>query len=100
MWDHVFLWTGRYIYYCCMVKFSDQFSSFPESDWLTDWWKKFGLNSSAIHPDVIDTAMMFLFPHGNFPNIVYNLEQIYENEYKMIFIREKHAWVIRTWYIL
>ena len=80
MWDNVCLWTDRYRYYYCMIKFSVQFVSFPEPDWLLDWWKKFGLNSSAIHLDVIDTARMFLFPHRNFPDTVYNLEQISESD--------------------
>ena len=83
MWDHVFLWTDRYRYYYCMVKFSDQFreNTTPEPDWLDTWWKRFGLNPSAIHSDVIDTAQMFLFHQRNFPNTVLNLNQISDAEY-------------------
>jgi hypothetical protein len=30
-----------------MIKFSVPFVTFPEPDWLSDWWKKFGLNPSG-----------------------------------------------------
>jgi hypothetical protein len=83
-----------------MIKFSMPFVSFPEPDWLLDWWKKFGLNPSGIHPDVIEIARMFLFPNRRLPGNVHNLEQFYEDEYKMFFIRERHPWVIRTRYVL
>jgi hypothetical protein len=55
----------RYRYYYCMIKFSVQFITFPEPDWLADWWKKFGLHLSGIHPDVTETSRMFLFPNRN-----------------------------------
>jgi hypothetical protein len=102
MWDHVCLWTDRYRYYYCMVKFSEQFrtNTTPEPDWFDTWWKRFGLNPSAIHPDVIDTAQMFLFHQRNFPNTVHKLKQITDAEYRMLFTREKHPWVIRAKYVL
>jgi hypothetical protein len=85
-----------------MVKFSDQFraNTMPEPDWFDTWWKRFGLNPSAIHPDVIDTAQMFLFHQRNFPNTVLNLNQISDAEYRILFTREKHLWVIRPKYVL
>jgi hypothetical protein len=100
MWYNVCLWTNRYKYYYCMIKFSVPFVSLPEPDWLLDWWKKFGLNPSSIHPEVIDTARMFMFPNRRFPGTVHNLQQFSENDYKMFFIRERHPWVIRTRYVL
>jgi hypothetical protein len=40
---------------------------------------------------------MFLFPNQNLQNI----SDLYsEEEYKMLFIREIHPWIIRTKYIL
>jgi len=39
-----------------MMKFSSNFRNNTnlELEWLEAWWKKFGLNSSAIHPDIIE----------------------------------------------
>jgi hypothetical protein len=87
MWYNVYLWTDSYIYYYCMIKFSVPFVSFPEPDWLLDWWKKFRLNPRYIHPDVIETARMILFPNRRLPGNVHNLEQFSKDEYKMFFIR-------------
>jgi hypothetical protein len=97
MWYNVCLWTDRYKYYYCMIQFSVSFILFPEPDWLADWWQKFGLNPIGINPEVTETARMFLFPNRNLQNI----SDLYsEEEYKMLFIRERHPWVIRTKYVL
>jgi hypothetical protein len=87
----------RYRYYYCMIKFSVPFITFPEPDWLADWWQKFGLHPRGIHPDVTETAWMFLFPNMSLQTI----NDLYsEEEYKMLFIRERHPWIIRTRYVL
>lgn len=100
MWDHVFLWTDRYRYSYCMVKFSEQLriNTTPEPDWFETWWKGFGLNPSTIHPEVIDTEQMF--HHLNLSNNVHKLNQISNAGYQTIFTKEKHLWVIRTKYVL
>jgi hypothetical protein len=62
-----------------------------------DWWKKSGLHSSGIHPDVTETTQMFLFPNRRLQTI----HDLYsEEECKMLFIRERHPWIIRTRYVL
>jgi hypothetical protein len=71
MWDCFCLWTDIYKYYYCMVKFSDNFMLMPEPSWFNSWWKKSGLNSSAIHPEVINTGQMLY--NLNLSNKVYKL---------------------------
>ena len=76
-----------------MIKFYVPFITSLEPDWLMDWWKKFGLHQSGIHPDVNETARMFLFPNRRLQNV----HDLYpEEEYKMLFIRERHPWIFRT----
>lgn len=97
MWYNICLWTDRYKYYYCMISFSVSFIIFPEPDWLADWWQKFGLNPTGIDSEVTETTRMFLFPNRNLQNI----SDLYtEEEYKMLFIRERHPWIIRTKYVL
>lgn len=97
MWYNVCLWTDRYRYYYCMINFFVPFITFSKPDWLSDWWKKYGLNPSGIHPDVTKTARMFLFPNRRLQTV----HDLYsEEEYKMLFIRERHLWIIRTRYVL
>ena len=80
-----------------MIKFSVLFIAFLEPDWLADWWHKFGLHPSGIDPEVTEIARMFLFPNRNLQTI----SDLYSNEeYKILFIRERHPWIIRTRYVL
>ena len=100
MWDHMCLWSDRYIYYYYMMKFSSNFrnNTNPEPEWLEAWWKKFGLNSSAIHLDVIET---WQFIHQvNLSDNVHRLGQISNTGFMNMFIDEKHPWVIRIKYVL
>jgi hypothetical protein len=100
MWDHMCLWSDWYKYYYCMIKFASNFRSNTnlEPTWLETWWKKFGLNPSAIQPDVLDVEQMF--HHLNLSNNVHHLSQISDTGYMTSFINEKHPWVIRTKYVL
>lgn len=94
MWDYICLWSDRYKYYYCMVKFATHFRANTNLDpeWLEDWWKKFGLNPSAIHPDVFEVEQMF--HQLNLFNNVYRLNQISNSGYMNSFINERHPWVI------
>jgi hypothetical protein len=97
MWFNVCLWTDRYKYYYCMIKFPVNFILGLEPEWLMDWWYKFGLNPVNIHPHVSETARAFLFPNRRLETIK---DLFSEEEYKMLFKRERHPWVIRTKFIL
>jgi hypothetical protein len=94
MWDHICLWSDRYKYYYCIINFSSHFRSNnnPEAAWLETWWKKFGLNPSAIHPDVLNVEQMF--HHLNLSDNVHRLNQISRIGYMTNFINENHPWVI------
>ena len=100
MWDHMCLWSDRYRYYYWMMKFSSNFRNNTnlELEWLEAWWKNFGLNSSAIHLDVIET---WQFVHQvNLADNVHRLGQISNTSFMNMFIDEKHPWVIRIKYVL
>jgi len=97
MWFNICLWTDRYKYYYCMIKFVDSFILSPEPDWLMEWWHKFGLNPVGIHPQVSKVGRMFLFHNRRLDTIV---DLFSEEEYKMLFVREKHPWVIQTKFVL
>jgi len=91
MWFNVCLWTDRYKYYYCMIKFAHSFFNWPKPDWLIEWWHQFGLNPVNIDPEVIEVGRMFLFHNRRLDTIV---DLFSEEEYKMMFIREKHPWII------
>ena len=97
MWFNVCLWTERYKYHYCMIKFADSFILGPEPDWLMEWWHKFGLNPVGIHPQVSEVDRMFLFHNRRLETIA---DLFSEEEYKMMFVREKHPWVIQTKFVL
>lgn len=69
-----------------MVKFATHFRANTNLDpeWLEDWWKKFGLNPSAIHPDVFEVEQMF--HQLNLFNNVHRLNQISNSGYMNSFI--------------
>jgi hypothetical protein len=82
------------------MKFSSNFinNTNPEPKWLESWWKMFGLNSSAIHPDIIET---WKFVHQlNLLDNVHHLGQISNTGFMNMFIDEKHHWVIRIKYVV
>ena len=73
------------------------FREFEEPDWLQDWWEKFGLNPIGVNPQVSETLCMF--PPWN--RRLHTLQDLYsEEEFKEIFIQEKHPWILRTKYML
>jgi hypothetical protein len=72
------------------MKFSSNFrnNTNPEPEWLEAWWKNFGLNSSAIHPGVIE---IWKFVHQvNLSNNVHCLGQISNIGFMNMLIDEKH----------
>jgi hypothetical protein len=91
MWFNVCLWIDRYKYYYYMIKFVDSFIPGLEPDWLIEWRYKFGLNPVGIHPQVSEVGRMFLFPNRRLETIA---DLFSEEEYNMMFVREKHPWVI------
>jgi hypothetical protein len=91
MWFNVYLWTDRYKYYYCMIKFAVTFILGLELEWLMEWWNKFGLKPVNIHPRVSKVPRGFLFQNRRLDTIK---DLFSEEEYKMLFIRERHPWVI------
>jgi hypothetical protein len=97
MWFNAFLWTSRFNFFYCMIKFAHEFREWEEPDWLINWWKTFGLNPVGINPDVTETGKMFI--HFTRP-LDYISDLFSEEEYMEMFIREKHPWIIRTKFLL
>jgi len=80
-----------------MIRFAHFFRDWPEPDWLIEWWHQFVLNPVSINLDVTEVGRMFLF-HNRTLNTIFDLFS--EKGYKMMFIREKHPWIIRTKFLL
>lgn len=74
-----------------MIRFAHIFRDWDEPEWLTQWWQQFGLNPVNINPDVTEVGRMFLFHNRSLDTIS---DLFSEDEYKMMFIREKHPWII------
>lgn len=97
MWFNVCQWTSRFKYYYCMMKFGHVFRDWEKLDWLIEWWKQPGLNPVGINPELTETYRMFLFHNRSLDTIT---DLFSKDEYKMIFGREKHPWIIRTKFLL
>jgi hypothetical protein len=74
-----------------MVRFVHSFRDWPEPEWLMEWWNQFGLNPVSINLDVTEVGRMFLFHNRRLDTID---DLFSEEEYKMMFIREKQPWII------
>jgi len=96
-WFNAFLWTSRYNFFYCKIKFSNMFRNWEEPEWMLDWWNTFGLNPVGINLELTETARMFLqYPRRL--DYLYNLFS--DAEYNQIFIHEKHPWVLRTKFMI
>jgi len=62
-----------------------------------EWWLKFGLNPVGINPQVSETGRMFLFNNKRLESVA---DLFSGEEYKILFVRERHPWVIRTKFVL
>ena len=82
------------------MKFSSNFinNTNPEPEWLEAWWKKFGLNPSAINPDIIDNWQFV--NQMDLSDNIHRLSQISNASFMQMFINEKLPWVIRIKYVL
>jgi hypothetical protein len=38
MWFNICLWTGRFNFYYCMIKFAHSFKDWEEPEWIMKWW--------------------------------------------------------------
>lgn len=96
-WFHAFLWKSRFEFFYTQIRFAHMFREFEEPSWIIEWWEKFGLNPVGINPEVSETARMFptWYRHLN------SISDLYDEEnFKDIFIQEKHPWVLRTKFML
>lgn len=96
-WFNAFLWRSRFDFFYTQVKFAHTFREWEEPDMFMQWWQTFGLNPIGINPEVSETARMFLYHHQSL-NFISDLFS--EEEFKEIFIKEKHPWILRTKFML
>jgi len=62
-----------------------------------EWWKQFGLKPVGINPEVTKTGKMFIFFTRPLEK---NSDLFPEEDYKSMFINEKHPLIIRTKFLL
>jgi hypothetical protein len=69
-----------------MIKFANTFKSNTNSEpkWLDEWWQKFGLNPSAVHPDIIDNWQFM--NQTTLSKNVHRLSQISNESFMRMFI--------------
>lgn len=80
-----------------MLRFAHSFRDWEEPDWLMEWWQQFGLNPIGINPEVTEIDKMFIF----FTRPLEKISDLFpEEDYKAMFIREKHPCIIRTKFLL
>jgi hypothetical protein len=97
MWFNVCLWTSRFNFYYYMIKFAHDFRNWEEPDWIMEWWNKFGLNLVGTNADVTENGKMFL----HFTQPLDTISDLFSEEnYKELFVKEKHPWVLRTKFLL
>lgn len=96
-WFNAFLWTSRFNFFYCQIKFAHMFWEWEEPDWIMDWWQTFRINPVGINPNVTETGRMFL----QYPRRLEFISDLFsEEEYKGMFIQEKYPWILRTKFLL
>jgi hypothetical protein len=92
-WFSAFLWKARSENFFTQLRFNHIFQEFEQPDWLQTWWETFGLHPVGINPQISEYISRFE-PWDKNLEVLGDLYT--EEEFRDIFIQEKHPWVIRT----